>query len=167
VCDSLCPLFSILIVTPLCKATYQESLFLAPVCLYPRPIGFNKPDPKPPNVNEPRLLSTLEWTKLVKPEADQSKSTIALQKIFWINWQILSTFWKLVSELWSRSRSEQDVCAGYGIMTCYALNTIFKPNCLLQIGWSTFFPHYNGLHRYIRLHKADYYQQLTPNNRTK
>lgn len=160
-CDSLCALFSVLIkLFLLCKASYQESLSFVPVCLYPSSICFNKTDPKSPKVNEPRLLFTLDWTQVVKPEADQSKLTVVLQKVFWNNWQILLPFWNLVSELWSQSRSEQVVRAGYEIMTYYELNIIFKLICFckLQIGCSILFaPHYKGLNRYIRLHKADFY----------
>lgn len=74
--------FSFNQVIPLCKASYQESLSFAPVCLYPGSICFNKTDPKSPKVNEPRLLFTLDWTQVVKPEADQSKLTVVLQKVF-------------------------------------------------------------------------------------
>lgn len=81
-CDSLCAVFSFNQFSPLCKARYQESLSLSPVCLYPSPISFNKTDPKPPKSNDPRLLFTLDWTEVVKPEADQSKLTVALQNVF-------------------------------------------------------------------------------------
>lgn len=72
-------------IIPLCKASCKESLSLVPVCLYPSSISFNKTDPKPPKVNEPRLLFSLSWTQDVKPEADQSKLTVVLQMLFKIN----------------------------------------------------------------------------------
>lgn len=71
-CDSLCALFSVLIKLFLCvkPAIKKACLLLLSVCVQAL---F---DPKSPKVNEPRLLFTLDWTQVVKPEADQSKLTV-------------------------------------------------------------------------------------------